>query len=140
MLQVRVRAHAHAHAHGHAQSCPTLCNPVEYSLPGSSVLGIFQARILEWVSISSSRVSPGIDPTSLSSPALAGGFFITSATWEVQEARECEGSSFFLRIILFIYLWLCWVFVAAQAFSSCGKQGLLSSCSVAGFSLHGFSC
>ena len=32
-----------------AQSCPTLCNPINYSLPGSSVHGIFQARVLEWV-------------------------------------------------------------------------------------------
>ena len=38
-----------------AQSCPTLCNPVDCSLPGSSVHGIFQARILEWVAISFSR-------------------------------------------------------------------------------------
>ena len=35
-----------------AQSCPTLCNPMDCSLPGSSVHGIFQARILEWVAIS----------------------------------------------------------------------------------------
>ena len=34
-----------------AQSCPTLYYPMDYSLPGSSVLGIFQARILEWVAI-----------------------------------------------------------------------------------------
>ena len=40
-----------------AQSCLTLCNPMDCSLPGSSVLGIFQARILEWVAISSSRWS-----------------------------------------------------------------------------------
>ena len=33
------------------QSCPTLCNPMDFSLPGSSVHGIFQARVLEWVSI-----------------------------------------------------------------------------------------
>ena len=33
------------------QSCPTLCNPIDYSLPGSSVPGIFQARVLEWVAI-----------------------------------------------------------------------------------------
>ena len=31
------------------QSCPTLCNPINCSLPGSSIHGIFQARILEWV-------------------------------------------------------------------------------------------
>ena len=40
-----------------AQSCPTLCNPMDCSLPGSSVHGIFQARILEWVAISFSRGS-----------------------------------------------------------------------------------
>ena len=41
----------------HAQSRPTLCNPMDCSLPGSSLHGIFQARILEWVAISSSRGS-----------------------------------------------------------------------------------
>ena len=40
-----------------AQSCPTLCDPKDCSLPGSSVHGLFQARILEWVTISSSRGS-----------------------------------------------------------------------------------
>ena len=39
------------------QSCPTLCDPVDYSLPGSSVHGIFQARVLEWIVISFSRGS-----------------------------------------------------------------------------------
>ena len=39
------------------QSCPTLCDPTECSWPGSSVHGIFQARILAWVAISSSRGS-----------------------------------------------------------------------------------
>ena len=34
-----------------AQSCPTLSDPMEYSLPGSSVHGILQARTLEWVAI-----------------------------------------------------------------------------------------
>ena len=40
------------------QWCPTLCDPIDYSSPGSSVHGIFQARILEKVAISSSRGSP----------------------------------------------------------------------------------
>ena len=40
-----------------AQLCPNLCNPMDCSLPGSSVHGIFQARILEWVAISFSRRS-----------------------------------------------------------------------------------
>ena len=37
------------------QSCLTLCDPMDYSLPGSSVHGILQARILEWVAISFSK-------------------------------------------------------------------------------------
>ena len=40
-----------------AQSCPTLCDPTDCSLPGSSIRGVSQARILEWVAISSSRES-----------------------------------------------------------------------------------
>ena len=40
------------------QLCPTLCDPMDCSPPGSSVLGILQARIPEWVSMLSSGVSP----------------------------------------------------------------------------------
>ena len=39
------------------QSCPTLCDPLDCSLPGFSICGIFQARILEWIAISFSRGS-----------------------------------------------------------------------------------
>ena len=53
---------------------------MDYSPPGSSVHGISQARILEWVDISSSRdlPDPGIELLSLPSPALAGGSFTTA--------------------------------------------------------------
>ena len=40
-----------------SQSCLTLCDPTDYSVPGSSIYGIFQARVLEWVAISFSRGS-----------------------------------------------------------------------------------
>ena len=53
--------------------------------PGSSVHGILQARILEWVAMLSSGdlSNPGIEPAShFMSPALAGGFFTTRITWE----------------------------------------------------------
>ena len=40
-----------------AQLCPTLCDPMDCSPPGSSVHGVLQAKILEWVAISSSRGS-----------------------------------------------------------------------------------
>ena len=57
---------------------------MDYSPPGSSVHGILQARKLEWVAISSLEDPPdqGIEPASLASTALAGGFFTTSTTWE----------------------------------------------------------
>ena len=67
-------------------SCRTLCNAVDCSPPGSSVRGILQARILEWVASPFSRGSdPGIKSASLMPPVLAGRFFTTSATWEAQD-------------------------------------------------------
>ena len=39
-----------------AQSCPTLSNPMDCSLPGSSIHGIFQARVLEWVAIAFANI------------------------------------------------------------------------------------
>ena len=67
-----------------AQSCLTLCDPMDCSLPGSSVHGIFQARVLEWVAISFSRESSWPrDRTQVSS--IAGRFFTIGATREAQE-------------------------------------------------------
>ena len=63
-----------------AQSHLTLCKPIDCSLPGSSVCGIFQAKILEQAAISYSRGSSWLrDQTWVPlSPALAGGFFTTA--------------------------------------------------------------
>ena len=64
------------------QSCPTLCNPMDCSLPGSSIHGIFQARVLEWVAISFSRGSSWpAGRTRVSS--IAGRRFTILATREV---------------------------------------------------------
>ena len=91
------------------QSCLTLRNPMDCSSPGFSIHGILQARILEWVTMPSwvahqaflsmgfsrqeywsglpcpppggNLPNPGMEPASLSSSALAGRFFTTSATW-----------------------------------------------------------
>ena len=60
----------------HAQSCLTLCNPMDCSPLGSSFHGVFQARILGWVTISSSRESSQLrDQPHFSS--IAGRLFIT---------------------------------------------------------------
>ena len=63
------------------QSRPALCSSMDCSLSGSSAHQILQVRTLEWVAMPSFS-GPGIEPTSLTSPALARGFFTTSATWE----------------------------------------------------------
>ena len=63
------------------QLCPTLCNPTDYSPPGSSVHRILQARILEWVAMPSSRgSSQPRDQTQISHNA--GRFFNIWATRE----------------------------------------------------------
>ena len=50
-IHIMCITHAAAAAKSH-QLCPTLCNPIDSSPPGTSVPGILQARILEWVAIS----------------------------------------------------------------------------------------
>ena len=64
-----------------------LCDPMDCSLPGSSVRGILQARILEWVAISSSRGSSQ-PRDQICIPALEDRFFITSATWEAPSTEQ----------------------------------------------------
>ena len=66
------------------QSCPTLCDPMDYSPPSSSVHGILQARILEWVVIPFSRGSFGPrDQTQVY--CIAGRFF---TNWATREAHH----------------------------------------------------
>ena len=79
-----------------------LCDPMDFSPPGSSVQGILEARILEWVATLSSRdlLDPGIEPPPLMSPALAGGSFTTSTTWEAQ-----KGGIVWLTAYFESYMW-----------------------------------
>ena len=70
------------------QSCPTLCDPMDCSLPGSSVHGILQVRILEGFAVPSSRGSSQSQDRTQDSyvflSASAGGFFITSTIWKAR--------------------------------------------------------
>ena len=65
-----------------AQSCPTLCDPMDSSPPGSSVHGILQARILEWVAIPFFRKSS--QPSDLTQAFCTAGRFFT--IWATREA------------------------------------------------------
>ena len=83
-----------------AQSCLTLCNSKDCSPPGSSVHGILQARILEWVAMPSSRESSWPrDKTRIS--CIAGRFFTFWATSEAHSFRDmCD--SFILKTGFFL--------------------------------------
>ena len=80
------------------QLCLILCDPMDYSLLGSSVHRILQARIVELVAMISpgdipdpgNLPDPGIETASLMSPALAGGFFITGAMLEALDDMGCH--------------------------------------------------
>ena len=70
-----------------AQLCPTLCDPVDCSSPGSSGYGILQARVLEWVAIlfSSGFPDPGIE---LRSPALQASTLVERFNFKHILTRE----------------------------------------------------
>ena len=69
------------------QSCPTPCDPMDCSLPGSSVHGILRARILEWVAMPSSRGSSRPkDRTCIS--CTPGRFFTTEPTWNTPPSPQ----------------------------------------------------
>ena len=84
------------------QSCPTPCSPMDCSPSGSSVHGILQARILEWVTMPSSRGSSWPrDQTWVSH--IAGRFFTHWATWEVHQTNK----SGILNEDLHIFIHMC---------------------------------
>ena len=82
------------------QACPTLCNPMDHNPPGSSVPGILQARILEWVATPSSQGSSQLrDPTRVSCllhrQAHLYHIFTTGATWKpppCNTSQEMQGT------------------------------------------------
>ena len=86
-----------------AQSCPTLCDPMNCSLPGSSIHGVFQARVLEWVAISSSRgSSQPRDWTRVS--RIAGRHFTIWATTEAPSLWKILNKYFrLMKIVIFTF-------------------------------------
>ena len=80
-----------------AQSCPNLCNSMDYSPPGSSVHGILQARILEWVAIFFSKGSsqPGIEPRY---PALQADALLSELLGKSSLHLGCHRSAVSLSI------------------------------------------
>ena len=75
------------------QACPTLCHPMDCSPPGSSVHGILQARILEWVAIPFSRGSSW-SRDRIQFSYIAGRFF---TLWATREAQDTVNPSPYFR-------------------------------------------
>ena len=101
-----------------AQSCPTLSDPMDCSPPGSSVHGISQARVLEWVAIPFSRISSWPrDRTQVSH--IADRFF---TIWVTREAPYMHKLSLLLKlhqkIQLITLLFSCWVMQSWNGWST----------------------
>ena len=85
------------------QSSLILCEPMYCSLPGTSVNGIFQARILEWIAISFSRESSGIKTIS---PALADSFFTAKPLGKSKENHNyC-----FVQFLMCMWIQMCVIY------------------------------
>ena len=82
-----------------AKSCPTLCNPMYCSLPGSSVHGILQARILDWIAIPSPEdlLNPEVKP---GSPVLQADSLLSEPPGKPCKSKYSPSFSSFLSTCL----------------------------------------
>ena len=115
-----------------AQSCPTLCDPMDCSLPGSSVHGIFQAIVLKWIAISFSRGSSWPrDWTQVS--RIVDRRFIIWATREVISSLICIPLTLgeLEHLSVFLSHWICfstsYPFICYAHFPTCLFSFLLSN-------------
>ena len=89
------------------QSCPTLCDPTDCSQRGSSVHGIFQARVLEWLPFPppGDLSDPGIETASPVSPKLAGRFFTTEPPGNPYTNKTPYLPKYFSTSLCIHYIW-----------------------------------
>ena len=113
------------------QSWPTLCNPLDCSLPDSSCLGILQAKLLEWVGIPFSRRSPQISIQTWVS-CITGRFFSVWTTREARWGRMQSGPSLYMRATGLLP-------VRAESLSHVQLFATPVDCSLPGSSVHGDS-
>ena len=116
-----------------AQSCLTLCNPMDCSPPGSSVHGILQARILEWVIPFSRGSSQSRDRNQVS--CIAGRFFTTKPP-ESRRQQKDQPSSKYLCFLTFILLKLFYSRNVFLCINLCDR--ILTSCNTCGLTYKSF--
>ena len=113
-----------------AQSCLTLCDPVDCSPPGSFAHGIPQARILEWVAISSYRRSSQLrDQTTgkeqVQLRLLMGVWVCRLLIKEMNEGKRVKPLFFppiMLSLCIYFNFWLLWVLTAVRGLSLVGAN------------------
>ena len=113
---------AHMHTRLVTQPWLTLCNSMDCSPPGFSVHGIFQARILERLPFPPPRdlPDPGMEPTYLSPPALADGFFTPAPPGKSSSAGQSDlGQGFSTALLL-----KTWPFVSCGRYAFCNRRCL----------------
>ena len=74
----------------HFSHCQLLCNPMDYSRQAPLSMRFLRQQYWSGFPSPGDLPDPGTKPTSLASPALAGGFFTTSATWEAQASIKLD--------------------------------------------------
>ena len=84
-----------------AQLCPTLCDPMDCSLPGSSLHGILQARVLTWVAISFSRGSS--QPRDQTRVSHIPGRCLN--LWATREAQSHKMKGYMQKDVCYHILW-----------------------------------
>ena len=81
-----------------AQSCPSLCEPMDCSLPGSSIHGTFQAIVLEWVAISFSK-GPGLTWRCETILAAVLGRVCRDQGWRLRSQQEVQVQAAWTRFV-----------------------------------------
>ena len=135
------------------QWCPTLGNPLDCSLPGSSVPGLFQARILEWVAISYSRgSSPPRDRSCVSCVSCIDRWILyLCATWEAlfDNSYSKIGVRQYLMVVLILCVsdegcWASFHVPVGHLYAFFGKMSVQNLCSfknqIVGFLLLVCTC
>ena len=107
------------------QSCPTLCNPMDWGPPGSTVLGILQARVLEWIAIPSSRGSSRPrDRTRISHISCIGKQILYH--WHHLGSPKMEKHTYLTNCLCLMYFPLLWFVIKAINLQFLHKQALTS--------------
>ena len=100
------------------QSCPTLCDRIDGSPPGSPIPGILQARTLEWVAISFSNAWKG----KVKVKSLLTLLNLMLRLSQIRPVEILSGCHLLFFLCIYLFTGLCWVIAVVHGLSSCGAQ------------------